>query len=237
MTLRLAAPEVTYLAGYLGRLRSWDEWAAVRLQAYRSVVGVYGALPMGALALIVVPLASAPDDDGLEGLDVTVLAGRLRDILGDVSPAVPATGASTREIRLPDPVSTAGALTRLPPRGGWSDGESGLAGDLSPQVEAAVARYRAEVPAGGSLIADLAASRTWDGPGWGGVPLAGLHAASLLGFLAHPEAPVRTAFTSGWCRLVTPAGQVFVPQPGRPSDPTVGGEHARPAGDPPPGRD
>ncbi|MEO6821696.1 MAG: hypothetical protein ABI468_04365, partial [Candidatus Nanopelagicales bacterium] len=92
-------------------------------------------------------------------------------------------------------------------------------------------------PAGGSLIADLAASRTWDGPGWGGVPLAGLHAASLLGFLAHPEAPVRTARTSGWCRLVTPAGQVFVPQAGRPSDPTVGGEQARPAGDPPPGRD
>jgi hypothetical protein len=228
--LRLEPAEVTYLAGYLGRLRSWDEWAAVRLQVRGAVVGVYGALPMGALALIVLPLALAHGDNASDGHDETVLAGRLRDILGDVSPA---TDVSVREIRLPDPVSAAGALTRLPPRGGWSPGKSGRAGDLSPQVAAAVARYRAEVPAGGSLMADLVASQAWDGPGWGGVPLAGLRAASLLGFLAHAEAPVRTASTSGWCRLVTPAGQVFVPRTDRPAD----NAQDMTLGDRPPSRD
>jgi len=37
-----------------------------------------------------------------------------------------------------------------------------------------------------------------------------LHAARLLGFLTHPGARIETATVSGWKRLVTPAGQVFV---------------------------
>ena len=51
---------------------------------------------------------------------------------------------------------------------------------------------------------------TWDKPGWGGLPMRALHAARLLGFLTHPGARIETATVSGWKRLVTPAGQVFV---------------------------
>lgn len=209
MLLALAHAEVTYLAGYLGRLRSWDEWAAVRLQVRGEVVGVYSALPMGALALVALPLAGRPPESGPGGLDVTVLAGRLRDILGDVSATASGAGG-VREVLVPDPVEPTGMLGRLPPRTGWQAGDSGLAGDLAPLVAAAVDRYRAQVPAG-SLMAELEAAQAWDGPGWGQVPLGALHAASLLGFLANPQAPVRSATTPGWRRLVTPGGQVFVP--------------------------
>lgn len=223
MRLALAPTEATFLAGYLGRLRSWDEWAAVRLQVRGRVVGVYAALPMGVLSLVVLPLAAPPADADTADLDVTVLAGRFRDILGDVSAAAP----GTRQVQVPDEVSGPVALTRLPPRDGWSQIQSGVADDLAAPVAAAVAAFREQVPAGGSLMADLVAAQAWDGPGWGGVPLAGLHAASLLGFLAQPQAPVRTAEAPGWSRLVTPAGQVFVHVSESTPD--------TPAGDQPPG--
>lgn len=205
--LALAAAEAGFLAAYLGRIRSWDQWAAVRLQVRGTVVGAYASLPMGVLSLVALPLAEPPYGDTARDLDVTVLAGRLRDILGDVSAPGP------RSVRVPDEVAGPPELTRLPPRSGWSVRETGVAGALTPLVTAAVAGFRDVVPAGGSLMADLVAAQSWDGPGWGGVPLAGLHAASLLGFLAHPQAPVRSAEAPGWCRLVTPAGQVFVPMP------------------------
>ena len=37
-----------------------------------------------------------------------------------------------------------------------------------------------------------------------------LHAARLMGFLAHPGARVESGTTPGWKRFVSPAGQVFV---------------------------
>lgn len=223
MELALAPTEAAFLAGFLGRLRSWDEWAAVRLQVRGAVVGLYAALPMGVLALVVLPLADQPADTAPPGLDITVLAGRLRDILGDVSAEV----SATRQVQVPDEVSGPMTLTRLPPRGGWSPVQSGVAGDLVPKVRAAVAGFREQIPAGGSLMAELVAAQAWDGPGWGGVPLAGLHAASLLGFLANLQAPVRSDQAPGWCRLVTPVGQVFVHVADTTPD--------IPAGDEPPG--
>lgn len=208
MPLLLASAEAAYVTGYLARLRSWDERAAVRLQARGGALGVYGPLPMGVLALAVVPLAATTTGTDLDGLDSTVSAGRLRDILGDVSAAD--VSAGQQQVRLPDPVVGPASLAVLPPRSGWQTGRSGLAGDLVPLVEEAVAAFRAEIPAAGSFHADLVATATWDRPGWGDVPLRGLHAAALLGFLANEQAPVRTAATAGWVRLVTPAGQVFV---------------------------
>ena len=208
MLLQLAPAEAAYVAAFLARLRSWDERAAVRAQARGAVLGVYGALPMDALALIVVPLAEPVAGTALDGLDATVSAGRLRDILGDVALVEAATAAKV--VRLPDPVTGPPSLGLLPPRGGWSPGEEGLAGALAPLVDAAVAGFRADVPASGWFNAELVAEATWDADGFGGVPMRALHAARLLGFLSQPDAQVRTATAPGWRRLVTPAGQVFV---------------------------
>jgi hypothetical protein len=204
-SLELAPPEIAYVAAFLARLRSWDERAAVRLQVRGQLLGLYGSLPMDALAIVVVPLTSPGGD-----VDVTVSAGRMRDILGDTNSLFAVGGEGSRSVRLPDPILGPQSLATLPPRSGWAPGQVGLAAGVADLVDAAVAAFRVLVPAGGSPASDLAASAAWDSPGWGGVPMRGLHAASLLGFLARPEVQVRTSVAPGWCRLVTPAGQVAV---------------------------
>jgi hypothetical protein len=201
MALDLARDEAAYLAAYLGRIVSWDERSAVRVQAKGGVVGVYAPSPLDVLAFVALPLASTIDPP----LDTTVSAGRLRDIIGDVA----RLGGSTT-LPLPDPVTGSAALAVLPPSSPWSPGERGMAGDITPRVDAAVAEFRATVPRSGSLNAELVAEAAWDRPGWGGVPMRALHAARLLGFLTHPGARVETGTLPGWKRLVTPAGQVFV---------------------------
>jgi len=200
-TLRLAKDEVAYLAAFLGRVVSWDERSAVRLQARGGVVGFYAPSPMDVLVLVALPLAEPVE----EPFDTTVSAGRLRDVIGDVIRVAPET-----DLVVPDPVTGSPSLAVLPPRGPWSPGERGMAGDVSPRVDAAVAAFRAAVPSTGSFHAELVAEAAWDAAGWGGVPMRALHAARLLGFLSHPGARIETGTTSGWKRLVTPAGQVFV---------------------------
>jgi hypothetical protein len=197
----LAKDEAAYLAAFLGRVTGWDERSAVRVQVRGAVLGVYAPSPLDVLAFIALPLVAAAD----ESIDRTVSAGRLRDILGDVSRLGPST-----ELVLPDEITGSPTLAVLPPTSPWSPGERGMAGDLTPRIDAAVAEFRASVPRSGSVHAELLAEATWDRPGWGGVPMRALHAARLLGFLTHPGARVETATVSGWKRLVTPAGQIFV---------------------------
>lgn len=201
MTIYLAKDEAAYLAAFLGRITSWDERSAVRVQAKGGVLGVYAPSPLDVLCFVAVPMVAAVD----EPLDRTVSAGRLRDIIGDVS----RLGASTQLV-LPDEVTGSASLAVLPPASPWSPGERGIAGDITPKVDAAVAEFRASVPRSGSFHAELVAEATWDKPGWGGLPMRALHAARLLGFLTHPGARVETALVPGWKRLVTPGGQIFV---------------------------
>lgn len=200
-SLRLRKDEALHLAAYLGRVVGWDERASVRVQARGGVVGVYAPCPLDVLVLVALPLAERLD----EPVDTTVSAGRLRDVIGDVGRLGPEA-----DLVLPDPVTGSASLAVLPPSAPWSPGERGIAGDLTPRVDEAVTRFRASVPRTGSVQAELLAEATWDAPGWGGLPMRALHAARLLGFLTHPGARVETATVSGWKRLVTPAGQVFV---------------------------
>ena len=204
-TMRLAKDEVLHLAGFLGRVLGWDERSAVRIVQRGKVLGFYSALPMDVLAFIALPAVLDGIDD-LDGeIDLTVSAGRLRDIIGDTSKLETVT-----DVRLPDPVAGSPALAVLPPAGPWSSGEKGMAGDLAPVVDAAVAEFRAQVPKSGSLNATLLAEAAWDAPGYGALPMRALHAARLLGFLSHPGAHIETGNISGWKRLVTPSGQIFV---------------------------
>lgn len=199
--LHLARDEAAYLAAYLAKVTGWDPRAAVRVQARGSVVGVYAPSPLDVLTLVAVPLA-VPFE---EPIDTTVSAGRLRDIIGDV-----ARITATTTLTLPDPVTGSASLAVLPPASPWSPGERGMAGDVSPKVDAAVAAFRATIPRSGSFQAELVAEAAWDATGWGGLPMRALHAARLLGFLTHPGARIESGTISGWKRLVTPAGQVFV---------------------------
>ena len=204
-SMRLAKDEILHLAGFLGRILGWDERSAVRIVQRGKVLGFYSALPMDVLAFIALP-ADLDVVNGVETeLDVTVSAGRLRDIIGDTSKLEAVT-----DVRIPDPVAGSPALAVLPPAGPWSSGEKGMAGDLAPVVDAAVAEFRAQVPKSGSLNSTLLAEATWDAPGYGALPMRALHAARLLGFLSHPGARIETGNISGWKRLVTPSGQIFV---------------------------
>jgi hypothetical protein len=200
-TLTLARDEAAYLAAFLGRITGWDERAAVRVQARGAVVGIYAPSPLDVLAFVALPLGEPVP----ESFDTTVSAGRVRDIIGDVA-QLPASSP----FPVPDAVTGSPSLAVLPPASPWMPGERGMAGDVTPKVDAAVTAFRATIPASGSFQAELVAEATWDAPGWGGLPMRALHAARLLGFLAHPGARIETATISGWKRLVTPAGQVFV---------------------------
>jgi hypothetical protein len=161
---------------------------------------------MDVLAFIAIPAVMDGTDDLADvDMDMTVSAGRLRDIIGDTAKLEPVT-----DVRLPDQVAGSPALAMLPPAGPWSSGEKGMAGDLAPVVDAAVAEFRAQVPKSGSLNATLVAEAAWDAPGYGALPMRALHAARLLGFLSHPGARIETGNISGWKRLVTPSGQIFV---------------------------
>jgi hypothetical protein len=199
--LRLGKDELLHLAAYLGRIVGWDERAAVRLQARGAVVGVFAPCPLDVLVFVALPLTVPVS----ESIDTTVSAGRLRDIIGDVARLGPDT-----DVTLPDAVTGSSSLAVLPPTSPWSPGERGMAGDVIPKVDEAVAKFRASVPSTGSFQAELLAEAAWDAPGWGGVPMRALHAARLVGFLTHPGARIETGTTSGWKRFSAPGGQVFV---------------------------
>jgi len=210
--LSLRHDEAAYLAAYLRRLMMWDERTCVRLQVSGGSLGVYGVPPLDCLAFIAVPL----DGDHSEPLDRVVSAGRLRDVLGEVSPI--RWGAS-RSFPVPDDVGAVAALSVLPPRGPWLPAERGLAGDVRPIVAAGVEEFRAKAePWGDSSPADLEALArdVWSRPGWGGLPLASLHAASLLGFIPHDGLQVSTSTCEGWKRFAAPGGMTFVRTSGLP---------------------
>ena len=135
--LTLGKDEATYLAAFLARVTGWDDRAAVRIQARRGVLGVFAPSPLDVLVFVALPLAS----DAGEPVDSTVSAGRLRDVIGDVSRLT-----SRNDVTLPDPVTGSASLAVLPPVGPWAPGEKGLAGDLVPRVEDAVSAFRASVP-------------------------------------------------------------------------------------------
>ncbi len=212
VSVRLRFDEAAFLAGFLGRLDRWEPDAAVRVQLRGSALGVYAAPPLGCLSLIALPTAGSPaPPDAREVVDEVVSAGRLRDVVGDVSAR--RGPDDVRDVRLPDSVGPRAGLAVLPPREGWLPGDHGVAGDVLPRVDQAVADFRAEAAADqthdpGAL--SRVAEQVWSRPGWAGLPLQALHAAVLLGLLPHAGMRISAATTPGWKRLTTPVGQVFV---------------------------
>ncbi len=210
--LSLRYDEAAYLAAYLRRLMLWDERTCVRVQVAGQSLGVYGVPPLDCLSFIAVPL----DSEVNEPLDRVVSAGRLRDVLGEVSPT---RWGTSRSFPVPDELGAVAALAVLPPRGPWLPAERGIAGDVRPIVAAGVEEFRVRAERSDqSSTAELEALArdVWSRPGWGGLPLASLHAASLLGFMPHDGLQIGTSTCEGWKRFAAPGGMTFIRTSGLP---------------------
>ncbi len=207
--LRMRHAEVVFLAGYLKQLMEWDAKACVRIQQRGSVAGFFGAPPTDCISFIAVPLSSA-GELAAQVEDRTVSAGRMRDVLGDVS--VAPRGFAGRQLKVPEPVSGPLELLDLPPTSGWELTEEALASAANPSIDAAVADFKSRVDPSAGLdeaAAQRVANEIWSRPGWSDLPIRILQTARLLGFLANDEAIIRSAQLTGWRRLSTGAGQVF----------------------------
>lgn len=199
----LASGDARFLAGFLATLVSWDARAVVRVQARNTAVGFFAAPPTETLAFLALPVLRPASP-----IERVVSAGRLRDVLGDVS----RSDRGPRPIQLPDAVSVPFELASLPPATGWVAQASESAGQLTEQLRVHVDSFKALVPEGGAsdrAKAERTAQDVWSRPCWLRVPVRSVHTADKLGWLANPDVHVQCATSDQWVRLATPSGQVF----------------------------
>jgi len=198
--LTLPANEARLLAAHLDRLVTWDPRTPVRLVARARALGVYSAPPMDVMAFVALPLAEPVDGE----LDSTTHASDLRTSLGDDG-----------RLAVPPVVLGDAALAVLPPSDTWQLPIAGVSGDIVPLVDTAVAEFRRRASgvsdaSPGSAELQRLAQEIWDRPGFGGLPMRALHAARRLGFLTDDASRVSASTCTGWKRLTTVRGQVFV---------------------------
>ena len=204
--LRLPEHEGRLLGAHLDRLLSWDPRALVRIVARARALGVYAAPPMEVISFVALPLLDPVADE----IDVTARAV-------DVRSGIVETGGGV-ELALPEAVVGDSSLAVLPPMDGWQLPIAGVSGDFVPVVDEAVAEFRKRSTSGADP--QRLAQEIWERPGFGGLPLRALHAARRLGFLSDDASRVSASTCTGWKRLTTVRGQVFVrtvPPVGRPS--------------------
>jgi len=166
---------------YVDWLLRIDERCALRVITRPSAVGFYGATPSGVLTFVAVPTLRVEADS--EPID-EVMSARLLLTALKVDDGI---GIGSDLIANP-------ALAALPPSDTWLPGERGVVGDIVRFIDQAVAN---------GVAADTSV--------WGGFTLDALRVAKGLGLFSHPGAQVVAATNAGWKRLMTPAGQVFVP--------------------------
>ena len=195
-TLALPAHEGRLLAAHLDRLAAWDPSGHVRVVARGGAVGVYAAPPMRVVSFVALPLRSPVAEE----IDVSAR-------ISDVSAGLDSTSGAT-DLRLPEPAVGSPGLALLPPAEGWQLPIHGVSGDVVPEVDTAVAEFRRRA----SAVVDpqALAEQIWERPSFGGLPLRVLHAARRLGFLTDDASRVTACTMTGWKRLTTVRGQVFV---------------------------
>jgi hypothetical protein len=196
VTLALPAHEGRLLAAHLDRLISWDATGHVRVVARGQAVGVYAAPPMGVISFVALPLREQVGDQ----LDVSARTREVRDGLD-------ATAAQAHW-RLPETAVGSPGLAVLPPAEGWQLPIHGVSGDVIPEVDASVAEFRRRAPS--VVDPQVLAEQIWERSSFGGLPLRVLHAARRLGFLTDDASRVTACTATGWKRLTTVRGQVFV---------------------------
>ncbi len=195
-TLALPEHEGRLLAAHLDRLAAWDPTGHVRVVARASAVGVYAAPPMRVISFVALPLREAVVDE----VDVSARIGDVRAGL--------VTAAGLTDMRLPEPAVGSPGLAVLPPSEGWQLPIHGVSGDVITEVDAAVAEFRRR--ASSVVDSQALAEQIWERPSFGGLPLRVLHAARRLGFLTDDASRVTACTMTGWKRLTTVRGQVFV---------------------------
>lgn len=194
--LGLPGHEGRLLTAHLDRLAAWDPSGHVRVVARGGAVGVYAAPPMRVISFVALPLREPITDD----VDVSA---RISDVRSGL-----VTDAGVTDLRLPEPAVGSPGLAMLPPSEGWQLPIHGVSGDVVPEVDAAVAEFRRRAT---SVVDPQAlAEQIWERPSFGGLPLRVLHAARRLGFLTDDASRVTACTMTGWKRLTTVRGQVFV---------------------------
>lgn len=208
--LQLPPHEGRLLTAHLDRLSTWDARTPVRIVARARALGVYSAPPMEVIAFVALPLAEPVEVE----LDSTTYAADLRASVKDDG-----------RLTVPPVVVGDAALAVLPPADSWQLPIPGVSGDIVPLVDTAVAEFRRRAAgvsdsSPGSPELQRLAQEIWDRPGFGGLPLRALHAARRLGFLSDDASRLSASTCTGWKRLTTVRGQVFVrtvPPVNRPS--------------------
>jgi hypothetical protein len=197
------------LGGYLERLLRFDRRAAVRLQAHRQALEVFGRPPFDVICLRTLSLAEPGE------LDVTVSAGELLDGIEAVQ-AQPATP----RLSVPPHLAAIAWAGVMPPRSGWQRLAEAPAESVVRAVADGVAAFRSQVERLGPeersrAVMDRIAAEVWARPVLSGVPLRAAHAAHALGFLA-PRGKVVAHGCAGWLRLEGTHGSVAMRRSGRP---------------------
>ena len=167
----------------------------MRVVARGGAIGVYAAPPMRVISFVALPLRTPVADD----VDVSARTSEIR--AGLVTSGSP-------ELRLPEPAVGSPGLAILPPSEGWQLPIHGVSGDIVPEVDAAVAEFRRR--AAGVVDTQALAEQIWERSAFGGLPLRVLHAARRLGFITDDASRVTACTMTGWKRLTTVRGQVFV---------------------------
>lgn len=196
LTLALPEHEGRLLAAHLDRLSSWDPAGHVRVVARGSAVGVYAAPPMRVISFVALPLRETL----LAEIDVSA---RIAEVRSGVQ-----RGAGVTQLHLPDPAVGSPGLAILPPAEGWQLPIHGVCGDIVPGVDAAIAEYRRR--AASVVDPQALAEQIWERPSFGGLPLRVLHAARRLGFVTDDGSRMTACTMTGWKRLTTVRGQIFV---------------------------
>jgi hypothetical protein len=193
--LVLPGHEARLLGAHLDRLIAWDPAGHVRVVARGGAIGVYAAPPMRVISFVALPLRA----DAVDEIDVSA---RTSDIRAGLSTQAEAT------LLLPEPAVGSPGLAVLPPAEGWQLPIHGVSGDVVPEVDAAIAEFRRR--AAGVVDSQALAEQIWERNAFGGLPLRVLHAARRLGFLTEDASRVTACTMTGWKRLTTVRGQVFV---------------------------
>jgi hypothetical protein len=194
--LALPEHEGRLLAAHLDRLASWDPRGNVRVIARAGAVGVYAAPPMRVISFVALPLRTPVADE----IDVSA---RIADVRAGLQASAGAT-----DLQLPEPAVGSPGLALLPPSEGWQLPIHGVSGDVVPEVDVAIAEFRRR--AASVVDPQALAEQIWERPSFGGLPLRVLHAARRLGFLTDDASRVTACTMTGWKRLTTVRGQVFV---------------------------
>ncbi|MFY9330952.1 MAG: hypothetical protein WAO41_04645 [Candidatus Nanopelagicales bacterium] len=200
--LSIGEHEARLLRAHLERLQKLNSRSVVRIVAGDGSVGIYATPPLGVMTYVQLPLVDASRAD----LDVTVLA------VDAAATIICADGQYALVVDLRHSVPGGAEIAVLPPNDGWQLPIPGVASDVVPMVDAAVADFKTRAQT--AVDTDGLAAEIWDEPSFGGLPLRALHAARLMGLLSPDSSRVAASTRTGWKKFTTVKGQVFVRVPG-----------------------